>query len=131
MSEHSRREFMQISAGALAVGLNPARAAFDIGAASQGSSPGSNAAQKAPSIAANEGKKPLRLGLIIHVGKDPDQALAKLQDLGLPTAQLFVDEFDAGFAQERRDACVKALDQIRWRFGPCALSTTMKPSAWG
>src|SRR5436305_13901977 len=105
MSEQSRREFIQISAGALAVGLSPARAGFGNGAAFQDGS--RNGVQKAPTIAGNEGKKPLRLGLIIHVGKDPDAATAKVQDIGLPTAQVFVDDFDSGFGQRLRQALDK------------------------
>ncbi len=46
----------------------------------------------------NEGKKPLRLGLIIGIGKDPDAAMAKVHNLGLPTCQVFVDEIEPELA---------------------------------
>lgn len=46
----------------------------------------------------NEGKKPLRLGLIIGIGKDPDAALKKVHDLALPTCQAYVEEFEDGLA---------------------------------
>ncbi len=44
----------------------------------------------------NEGKKPLRLGLIIGIGNDPDAAMAKVHELGLPTCQVYVTEFLPG-----------------------------------
>src|SRR5438034_6758167 len=52
------------------------------------------AGQSAPYVATNEGKKPLRLGLIIGIGRDPDAAMAKVRELGLPTSQVFADEFE-------------------------------------
>jgi sugar phosphate isomerase/epimerase len=64
-------------------------------------------AQSAPSVAANEGKKPLRLGLIIGIGKDPDAAMAKVRDLGLPTSQVFVDTFDMDLVGRLRQALEK------------------------
>jgi sugar phosphate isomerase/epimerase len=47
------------------------------------------------------------LGLIIAIGKDPDAALAKVKDLGLPTAQLFVDAFEPGLGEGLRQALDK------------------------
>ncbi len=76
MGKQNRRAFVRMSAGMLMAGLG-----------------GMSIAQEASVVPSNEGKKPLRLGLIIDVGKDPDAALAKVQDLGLPTAQLFLEEF--------------------------------------
>jgi L-ribulose-5-phosphate 3-epimerase len=46
----------------------------------------------------NEGKKPLRLGLIIGIGNDPDAAMAKVHALGLPTCQAYCEEFPPGLA---------------------------------
>jgi len=46
----------------------------------------------------NERKKALRLGLIIGIGKDPDAAIAKVKELGLPTCQVYVEEFAEGLA---------------------------------
>jgi len=37
--------------------------------------------------------KPLRLGLIIGVQKDPQAAISKVHDLGLPTTQILLDDF--------------------------------------
>jgi len=41
-------------------------------------------------------QKPLRLGLIIGIGRDPEAAIAKVDDLGLPTCQVYVEDFAAG-----------------------------------
>ena len=65
------------------------------------------AMQSAPSIASNEGKQPLRLGLILGVGRDPNDAIAKVHDLGLPTCQAFVDEIDSVLAGRLRQALDK------------------------
>ncbi|HJZ64365.1 MAG TPA: sugar phosphate isomerase/epimerase family protein [Candidatus Acidoferrum sp.] len=50
-------------------------------------------AQIAPVGTGNAGKKPLRLGLIIGIGNNPDAAMAKVHDLGIPTAQIYAEEF--------------------------------------
>ena len=60
-----------------------------------------------PPLAADEGKKPLRLGLIIDIGKDPDAALAKVHELGLPTSQIFVDEFETDLVNRLRESLQK------------------------
>ncbi len=60
-----------------------------------------------PAIAADEGKKPLRLGLIIDIGKDPDAALAKVHELGMPTTQIFVDEFEMNLVDRLRQSLEK------------------------
>lgn len=57
-----------------------------------------------PHVGADDGKKPLRLGLIISIGKDPDVALAKVRDLGMPTAQVFVDEFEMNLVGRLRQS---------------------------
>jgi sugar phosphate isomerase/epimerase len=93
MKRLNRRKFLQSSGGALAASVSfgsvslassvrPAERAF------------SETARFVPAIAADDGKKPLRLGLIIGIGNDPDAALAKVHELGMPTAQIFVDEFE-------------------------------------
>jgi sugar phosphate isomerase/epimerase len=51
--------------------------------------------------------KPLRLGLIIGVGKDPDAAISKVHDLGLPTIQALIDEYPPELVTSLR----KALDR--------------------
>jgi sugar phosphate isomerase/epimerase len=104
MSEQSRRAFLQNSAVAVAAGLSPL-AGLSAGATSRPVS--SDLAPQAPALAANDGKKPLRLGLIIAIGKDPDAALTKVRYLGLPTAQLFVDEFEPSLVERLRQALDK------------------------
>lgn len=52
----------------------------------------------------NEGKKPLRLGLIIDIGQDPAAALAKVQALGLLTAQVWTTVFQPELAQSLQEA---------------------------
>ncbi len=68
----NRREFVQASAGVLAAHLSP--------------------------TLLTQLKKPLRLGLITGIGKDPEAAIAKVHDLGLPTCQVYVDEFAQGLS---------------------------------
>jgi L-ribulose-5-phosphate 3-epimerase len=104
MSEQNRRAFLQTSAVAMAAGLSPL-AGLTSGVTSGPVS--SDLAQQAPALPANDGKKPLRLGLIIAIGKDPDAALAKVRDLGLPTAQIFVDEFEPGLVERLRQGLDK------------------------
>jgi sugar phosphate isomerase/epimerase len=57
----------------------------------------------------NEGKKPLRLGLILGIGRHPDAAMSKVHELGLPTCQVFVDEIEPELAGRLR----RALDMYR------------------
>jgi len=49
----------------------------------------------------------LRLGLIIGIGKDPDASMAKVRDLGLPTSQVFVDEFETELVGKLRQSLEK------------------------
>ncbi len=98
MRKRDRRAFLQTSASALAVGLSampPERIASMVCA---GETSGFTAEQTAPVLAADEGKKPLRLGLIIAIGKNPEAAIAKVRDLGLPTCQAYFSELDANDA---------------------------------
>jgi sugar phosphate isomerase/epimerase len=94
MEIHNRRAFLQISAGALTAGLVPTAHASGTIAPIYGIRATSDSKQTAPVVASNAGKKPLRLGLIIEVEKDPDVTMRKLVDLGLLTAQLYVDDLD-------------------------------------
>jgi len=108
MNRQNRRIFLQTSAAAaLAAPISKVAAAksqpvldtlllepFGVG-------------QSAPHVAANDGKKPLRLGLIIGIGKDPDAAMAKVGDLGLPTSQVFVDDFEMDLVGKLRQALEK------------------------
>ena len=94
MEIHNRRTFLQTFAGALTVGLVPTTHASGTIAPIYGTRATSDSKQIAPVVASNAGKKPLRLGLIIGVEKDPDVTMRKLVDLGLLTAQLYVDDLD-------------------------------------
>jgi L-ribulose-5-phosphate 3-epimerase len=108
MNRQNRRTFLQTSAAAtLAAPFGPAAAAKGLPLTDAPRVAHRNAAQSAPNVPANEGKKPLRLGLIIGIGKDPDAAMAKVRDLGLPSSQVFVDEFEMDLAGRLRQALEK------------------------
>jgi len=107
VQKHNRRAFLQTSAGALALSLNPS---LPVGIASDAAGDEASSfttKQMAPVVAANEGKKPLRLGLIISIGKDPDAAIGKVRDLGLPTCQAYASELDPKDAANLRQALDK------------------------
>jgi sugar phosphate isomerase/epimerase len=101
MTKPSRRKFIQTSAGIVVGGMLPAFSATRTAGTTD------PLARVVSVASADEGKKPLRLGLIIDVTKDPDAALAKVRDLGLPTAQVFVDDFEPGFPERLRQALDK------------------------
>ncbi len=82
MSPQNRRRFLQASAAAVAAGLMPR-------ASSQGGTPG------------------MRLGVIIGVDKDPDAAIAKVHDLGLPTCQASLTDFSPQMVKRLKDALEK------------------------
>jgi L-ribulose-5-phosphate 3-epimerase len=105
--KRNRRVFLQVSASALTAGLRPPFASLSAGAGSHPISSELAREQSAPTVAANNGKKPLRLGLIIGIGKDPDAAMAKVRDLGLPTAQVFADEVGPDLVEPLRQALDK------------------------
>jgi len=107
MNKRSRRNFLQTSGivATAGVGSTPPLADYLLASAE------SHLHQVAPSasdIAANSGKKPLRLGLILGVEPDPDAAMAKLQNLGLPTCQVYMERFDAAFASKLRQSLDRA-----------------------
>jgi len=91
----------------LAAGLIPIASTLRHGVTANHAASEFGAAQIAPTILANEGKKPLRLGLIIGIGKDPDAAMAKVHDLGLPTCQVYVEEIETDLAGRLRQALNK------------------------
>jgi len=93
MNTQNRRAFLQTSAAALAGSLGPGRAVLMEAAMPGARVSGLNHGPASQAVASNRGKKPLRLGLIVGIGRDPDAALAKVHDLGLPTCQVFVDDF--------------------------------------
>jgi len=107
MIKRDRRTFLQTSTVALATGLSPIGAALSEGFTASSVMSNLIAMQSAPAVPSNEGKKPLRLGLILGIGRDPNDALAKVHDLGLPTCQVFVDEVDSVLAGRLRQALDK------------------------
>jgi L-ribulose-5-phosphate 3-epimerase len=108
MNKQHRRAFLQTSAGALAANLGPAAfAKLNLDFIPDDIATRTGTAQVALPVASNEGRKPLRLGLIISVGEDPDASMAKVHDLGLPTCQAFVDNFKPGLAERLRQALDK------------------------
>ena len=114
MNKQNRRRFLQNSAGAVVAGfsgsavLGAANAIDELGAAPTAEVTSTRAnTQTASPVAANEGKKPLRLGLIIGIGKDPDAAMAKVHDLGLPTCQAGVEDPQPELATRLRQALDK------------------------
>jgi sugar phosphate isomerase/epimerase len=107
VSKRNRRAFLQTSTAALAAGLSPVGAAFRGGVTASDLAPVLSAVQLAPTVPANEGRKPLRLGLIIAIGRDPDAAMAKVHELGLPTCQVFVEEVEPELTGRLRQALEK------------------------
>ena len=98
MNKTNRREFLKVTAGAFGANLFPARAIRGSALAF---------AQLAPVVTGNAGKKPLRLGLIIGVGQNPDTALAKVRDLGIPTAQIYAEDFSTELVPKLKAALEK------------------------
>lgn len=108
MNKKNRRSFLQTSAAAvLATPFGKAEAAKSQLVLDASLAEPISVGQSASHVAANDGKKPLRLGLVISIGKDPDAAMAKVRDLGLPTSQVFVDEFEAELVGKLRQALEK------------------------
>jgi L-ribulose-5-phosphate 3-epimerase len=108
MNKQNRRTFLQKSAGALAASMcPPAVAALNAGAIRDHRLMGGDTQQTSRPVTSNEGKKPLRLGLIIDVSKDPEGSMTKVHDLGLPTCQAFVDAFEPELAGRLRRALEK------------------------
>src|SRR6202521_1292644 len=104
MNKQNRRAFLQISTGALATGLSPMHSALSHGVRWGGTTAAPSWLQASQTLSENEGKKPLRLGLILGIGRDPDAAMAKVHELGLPTCQVFVDEIEPELAGRLRQA---------------------------
>src|SRR5215467_3172591 len=108
MNRQNRRTFLQTSAAAaLAAPFSKAVAAKNQPVLDAPLTEPVGVGQNAPHVAANDGKKPLRLGLIIGIGKDPDAAMAKVRDLGLPTSQVHVGEFESELVGKLRQALEK------------------------
>lgn len=98
MNKSNRRDFLKAAGGALGASLCSAPE-------TPGYAPAE--AQTAPVLAGNAGKKPLRLGLIIGIGSNPDAALAKVHALGIPTAQIYCEEFSEELVPKLRGALEK------------------------
>ena len=108
MNRQNRRIFLQTTAAAaLAAPFSKVAAAKSQPVLDTPLLESFSVGQSAPHVAANDGKKPLRLGLIIGIGKDPDAAMAKVRDLGLPTSQVFVDDFEMDLVGKLRQALEK------------------------
>ena len=107
MNTRNRREFLQTSTTALAAALSPVGAIQCDGDNSENLEPTRGTTKIAPAVAANEGKKPLRLGLIIGIGRDPDGAMKKVHDLALPTCQVYVEVIEAELVARLRQALDK------------------------
>jgi L-ribulose-5-phosphate 3-epimerase len=89
----NRRHFLQASAAAVIGAGAPAR---------RGMSGSPMAAVGSPVPVASP--KPMRLGLIIGIGKDPESAIKKVHDLGVPTCQVGVGAFGPEMVKRLRDA---------------------------
>jgi sugar phosphate isomerase/epimerase len=87
MEKLNRRRFLQVSAAAGAAGLISSIPA-------------------APALAA---AKPFRLGIILDVAKDPEAALKRVHDFGVPTCQATTDNFS--------DPCYDALKAAIEKYG--------------
>ncbi|PYU98929.1 MAG: xylose isomerase [Acidobacteria bacterium] len=74
MAKYERRRFLEISAAA-AVAAGVTRGARPADSSQEGA------------------RKPMRLGLIVGAGNDPERAIAKVHKLGVPTCQVGVDSF--------------------------------------
>jgi L-ribulose-5-phosphate 3-epimerase len=51
-----------------------------------------------------ESDKGMRLGLMIHTGRDPEAALKKVRELGFPTCQVGIEDYDAEMEQRLKAA---------------------------
>jgi L-ribulose-5-phosphate 3-epimerase len=110
MRVQDRRTFLKGSAVALAAGFVPRREVLMGGGNFEDLRPfrpEARAAYSGQKAFGNEGKNPLRLGLIIGMAKDPDAALAKVHELGLPTCQAYFEEFSKGL----EELLTRALDK--------------------
>ncbi len=96
MTQYDRRRFLQLTTAAaagipIASGqVAPAHAAFKSGATPGAGSQIGGAGQ------------PMRLGLIVAIGNDPEGAVTKVRDLGLPTCQLTIDAIEPKFETRLR-----------------------------
>jgi L-ribulose-5-phosphate 3-epimerase len=104
MGKQERRSFLQTTVAAVGASIAPMS---ELWAQLPVSARTSNPTERAPWVASNNGKRPLRLGLILQVGKNPDADIAKVQELGLPTCQLSLEDFQPDQASRLRNALGK------------------------
>jgi sugar phosphate isomerase/epimerase len=107
MRKQDRRAFLKASAGGVVASLGLNHAAPGSSRSSGRVTPELGTGPLVSAVAANQGKKPLRLGLIIGIGSDPEAAMAKVHNLGLPTCQAYIDRTDRELGVRLR----KALDK--------------------
>jgi L-ribulose-5-phosphate 3-epimerase len=107
MNKQNRRGFLQVSAAALAAGFGSRNRAMMDSERAEAILQKKSSIEGPPKALGNEGKKPLRLGLIVDIGNDPDRSLAKVHELGLPTCQAFVNEFHGDMAERLTKALGK------------------------
>src|SRR5260370_22849160 len=107
MNKKNRRVFLQTSAAALAGGFGTAHPALFNDTSPSVLALGLSPTQAKQTVSSNDGKKPLRLGLIIGIRKDPGAAISKVHDLGLPTCQVYVDDFEPAQVGRLRQALDK------------------------
>ncbi|HEV3276993.1 MAG TPA: sugar phosphate isomerase/epimerase family protein [Terriglobia bacterium] len=91
MNPIDRREFLEISA-------TGAWAAARLGDAIQ-TAPG-----QAPSAAQKQPARPMPLGLIVGVDENPEEALGKVHQLGVPTCQVLANTYGPEAAERLREA---------------------------
>jgi sugar phosphate isomerase/epimerase len=82
MSAHDRRSFLQLSAAAGALSLLGGPATRSAG-------------------------KPMRLGLFVSAGHDPEAAMAKVHDLGFSNCQVALEDFSQSMAARLKSAIEK------------------------
>jgi len=107
MKKQNRRAFLQTSTVALAAGLNPMRACGNREVLMGDLASFVSSGAEAEGGVADERRKPMRLGLIIGIGRNPEAALEKIHDLGMPTCQAFVSEIETELAGRLRAALDK------------------------
>lgn len=90
---------------------------------------------------AKAAKRPMRLGMIISIGHDPESALAKVHELGLPTCQVYTDTFDsdlgARLAESLERYGIEATTLVSlgpgpqvWNFDQGPLTIGLVPREW-
>lgn len=103
MIARSRRDFLRTSAAAAAIAAGVPAHSLAVSTLAPSSAIHHGPPEETPPVP----PPAMRLGLIIGVGKDPDSAIKKVHDLGVPTCQLGVDSFEPELAAAVRSALDK------------------------